>query len=167
MNTVQKVCLLLCGTELWSSPTRLMYFKRWGNAYEHRQQSFEARISLIASSGPTKGWDADRQSNKLNVERNKAANVQLEITSGSKSRGLPCVISLLFMQTVTTSATNPLKPDLRFSYNQCFQMCICHSSYALLTWPLGRMFSMILFKYTVIISSRNDLNVHTEQQQIK
>lgn len=144
-----------------------MYFKRWGNAFEHRQRSFEARISLIASSGPTKRCDADRQRNKLNVERNKAANVQVEITSGSKSRGLLCVISLVFMQTVTTSATNPLKPDLCFSYNQCFQMCICHSSYAFLTWPLCRMFSMILFQYTLIISSCNDLNVHKEQQHIK
>lgn len=56
MDTVQKVCLFLCCAELWSSLTRLKYFKCWGNAFEHQQLSFEARISLIASSGPTKRW---------------------------------------------------------------------------------------------------------------
>lgn len=49
INTIQKVCLLLCCAELWSSPTWLKSFKCWGNAFEHQQLSFEARISLIAS----------------------------------------------------------------------------------------------------------------------
>lgn len=48
---------------------------------------------------------SDRQSNKANVERKTAANVQLQISSGSKSTGHVYVINLVFMQTVTTSAT--------------------------------------------------------------
>lgn len=98
METIQKVCLLLCCAELWSSPTRLKYFKCWGNAFEHQRLSFEARISLIVSSWDTKRWASFLidKAIKQNLKGKRQQTCSCRYLQGPRAE-VTCVWSVLFL----------------------------------------------------------------------